>query len=109
MKTETAAPVLNLARTSTALAAYDLAWTACDADPTEETLRSVDRAKGEVGRAFAFDTADRNDAADAAGYAAFDPERVRGLVAEYHADIAAGRKIAAAVVPSRTAGSWCKR
>lgn len=100
---------LNLARTAAALAAYDAAGAKLDNDQSMEALRTYDAAKIEVGHAFAFDTADRNDPSVAASWAAFNPERIRDLVDEYRANLDAGRPIAPPVnvtfTTARLAGS----
>ena len=85
---------LNLARTSAALASYDAARAALDSSPTTTAFRAEDDATRLVGRAYALDTCDRNDPTDAAKYAGDNPDRVRAIVEEYRADVAAGRRIA---------------
>ena len=78
----TPTPDLDLTRTRAALAAYD----EIDAAPPkpacehEAWLTSLDEARLEVGRAFAADTADRNDPEVARRWASFSVERTRVLV-----------------------------
>jgi hypothetical protein len=72
-------------RTREALAAHDALDRAVDTAANDveamAIFEQIDAAKLAIGEAFALDTADRNpDHAQTASWAAFSPDRVRGLL-----------------------------
>lgn len=72
---------LNLARTKSAIDAYDAALERFEADGSDANVEAIEVAERAVGEAFALDTADRNDPETARR--ALPSPWLRGLVAKY--------------------------